>query len=219
MITEPAVPVASVVPAEVSETIGNLHRDVEKLRQELGQALEVWQSTLASERAQFGELVKHKELAWTEQENQWARQSQAYEQRLEELKSEFEARLKATEQNAAQALSQLDDDWQRDKLDWGSRDQWQAERRVLEEKVASLESALAEKKTVAGPTQATVKALQSQLLEFQQTVASFQDRAGRSDELVNACVQALDYQISVLYDLIQHFAVQAPADEPPLNLV
>lgn len=120
MITEPEVPVASVVPAEISETIGNLHREIEKLKLELGQALEVWQSTLTAERAQFGELLKHKELAWAEQENQWARQSQAYEQRLEELKSDFEARLKQTEQNASQALAQLDDDWQRDKLEWGN---------------------------------------------------------------------------------------------------
>ena len=56
----------------------------------------------------------------------------------------------------------------------------------------------------AGPTPETVKALQAQLLDFQQTVASLQDRASRSDDLVNACVQALDYQISVLYDLVQH---------------
>jgi hypothetical protein len=219
MITEPPVPIASTVPAEISDTIGILHRDVEKLKVELGQALEVWQSTLVSERAQFSELLAHKELAWAEQESQWARQSQAYEQRLEELKLDFEARLKQTEQNAAQALAQLDDDWQRDKLEWGTRDQWVIERQALEEKIASLESALAEKKTAAGPTPVTVKTLQSQLLEFQQTVASFQDRAARSDELVNACVQALDYQISVLYDLVEHFAVQAPASEPPLNLV
>jgi hypothetical protein len=118
MITEPAVTDASAVPAEISETIGNLHRDIEKLTLELTQAREVWQSTLASERAQFSELLKHKELAWAEQENQWARQSQAYEQRLEELKSDFEMRLKQTEQNASQALAQLDDDWQRDKLEW-----------------------------------------------------------------------------------------------------
>jgi hypothetical protein len=220
MITEPEVSVASVVPTEISETIGSLHNEVEKLRLELGQALGVWQSTLASERAQFGELLTYKELAWTEQENQWARQSQIYEQRLEELKSDFEARLKQTEQNASQALAQLDDDWQRDKLEWGSRDQWLLERRILDEKVASLESALAEKKiAVANPTPATVKALQGQLLEFQQTVASFQDRAARSDELVNACVQALDYQISVLYDLVEHYSDKPSGAESPLNLV
>jgi len=215
MITEPAVPGSTVVPTEISETIGNLHGEINKLKLELGQAMDVWQSTLASEKGQLGELLKHKELAWTEQENQWAKQSQAYEQRLGDLKADFEARLKQTEQNAAQALAQLDDDWQRDKLEWGSQEQWAIERQALKEKVASLESALAEKKASASPTPDTVKVLQGQLLEFQQTVASFQDRAARSDELVNACVQALDYQISVLYDLVQHFVVQVPAGEPP----
>jgi chromosome segregation ATPase len=218
MITEPAVPGTSVVPTEISDTIGNLKSEISKLKLELGQALDVWQSTLASERAQFGELLKHKELAWSEQENQWAKQSQAYEQRLADLKDDFEARLKITEQNAAQALGQLDDDWQRDKLEWGSREQWAIERRALEEKVAALERALAEKKESTGPTPDTVKALQGQLSEFQQTVAAFQDRAARSDELVNACVQALDYQISVLYDLVHHYSVQVPTGESPQTI-
>jgi chromosome segregation ATPase len=219
MITKPAVPEASVVPTEVSDSIGKLQGEVEKLKMELAQALEVWQTTLASERVQFGELLKHKESAWLEQENQWAMQSQTYEQRLEALKTDFESRLKQTEQNAAQALAQLDDDWQRDKLEWGARDQWPVERGVLQEKIASLETELAEKKSSASPSPDIVKTLQGQLLEFQQTVASFQDRAARSDELVNACVQALDYQISVLYDLVQHFAVPTPSSEPPLDLV
>jgi len=144
MITEPAVSVASVVPAEISETIGNLHNEIEKLRLELGQALEVWQSTLVAERAQFDELLKHKELAWSEQENQWARQSQAYEQRLEELKSDFEVRLKQTEQNASQALAQLDDDWQRDKLEWrnatGSDERANACLDVMEHEISALKN-------------------------------------------------------------------------------
>lgn len=37
-------------------------------------------------------------------------------------------------------------------------------------------------------------------------MGQLQSRASQSDELVNACVQALDYQISVLYDLIHHHA-------------
>ena len=43
-------------------------------------------------------------------------------------------------------------------------------------------------------------------------------RADRSDELVNACVQALDYQISVLYDLLQHYTSEASGG-PPTDLV
>ena len=65
------------------------------------------------------------------------------------------------------------------------------------------------KDAAAGPTSATVRALEDQLLAFQQTVASFQDRSARSDELVGACVQALDYQISVLYDLVHHYTLES----------
>jgi len=204
MITETA---ATAVPPQISESIGKLQTEVEKLQQELTQALDVWQSTLKTEKSQFDELLKHKELAWREQEEQWARQSQAYEEKLETLRSEFESRLKQSETFAAHALGELDDAWQRDKLEWGptARDQWPSQRRELEEKVRSLERAL-EEKTKAGPTQSTIQALEAQLVQFQQTVTSFQDRAARSDELVSACMQALDYQISVLYDLVHHYA-------------
>jgi lipid II:glycine glycyltransferase (peptidoglycan interpeptide bridge formation enzyme) len=220
MITEPAVPV-SAVPAEIAEAATKLHTDVEKLQRELPQALEVWQSTLAAENNHFENLLQHKELAWKEQEDQWAKQSQAYEERLEVMKSDFEARLKQTEQNAAHALAELDDDWQRDKLDWGPKAEGADQHLVLEEKVRLLERELADLKAAraktdsAGPTPATVKALQDQLLEFQQTVASFQGREARSDELVNACVQALDYQISVLYDLLQHYTSETSGVGPP----
>jgi chromosome segregation ATPase len=204
MITEPS---AAVVPPEIYQNIETLHGEVEKLQRELSQALEIWQSTLADEKKKFDDLVEHKELAWQEQDSQWARQSQAYEERLSELKFEFESRLKQTEQNASRALSELDDTWQRDKLEWGpaAQAEWPAERRELQAKVKSLEEELAglKQEHAAGPTPETVKALQNQLLEFQQTVASLQDRTSHSDELVSACVQALDYQISVLYDLVQ----------------
>jgi lipid II:glycine glycyltransferase (peptidoglycan interpeptide bridge formation enzyme) len=224
MITEPAVPV-SAVPSDIAETVTKLNADVEKLQRELAQALEVWQSTLEAEKNHFDNLLQHKELAWKEQEDQWAKQSQLYEERLEVLKSDFETRLKQTEQNAAHALAELDDDWQRDKLDWGPKDEGAEQRLKLEEKVQLLERELAELKEAhakadgAGPTPTTVKALQGQLLEFQQTVASFQNRAARSDELVSACVQALDYQISVLYDLLQHYTSEASGGGPPTDLV
>jgi DNA repair exonuclease SbcCD ATPase subunit len=187
MITEPS---AAVVPPEISENIEKVHGDVEKLQRELAQALDVWQTTLASEKNQFDDLLKHKELAWREQEEQWAKQSQAYEERIEALKAEFESRLKQNEQQATQALAELDDAWQREKLEW------QNPAPVLAP-------------APAGPSPSDVEALQNQLREFQETVSLLQDRASRSDELLNACLQALDYQISVLYDLVHHYAVQS----------
>ena len=150
MVTETA---SVAVPAEIADTIEKLHANVEKLQHELAQALEVWRSTLATEKNQFDELFRHKELAWNEQESQWAGQCEAYEKRLDLLKSDFETRLKQTEQNAAHALAELDDDWQREKLEWGPKDGWLEERRLLEERIQSLERALAEKgEAQAGPT-------------------------------------------------------------------
>jgi hypothetical protein len=208
MVTESS---SAVVPPEVFQNIESLNGQVESLQRELTQALDVWQTTIADEKTRFEDLLEHKDLASQEQDGQWARQKDAFEERLSEIKSEFEMRLLQTEQNATRALSELDDAWQRDKLEWGPAAQatWPAERRELEDKIQYLEEELAQLRkeqvlqTSAGPTPETVKALQAQLLDFQQTVASLQTRALRSDELISACVQALDYQISVLYDLVQ----------------
>jgi hypothetical protein len=220
MVTESS---SAVVPPEVFQNIEMLNGQVESLQRELTQALDVWQTTIADEKTRFEDLLEHKDLASQEQDGQWARQQEAFENRLAEIKSEFEMRLIQTEQNATRALSELDDAWQRDKLEWGPAAQatWPAERRELEDKIQSLEEELSQVRkepviqTAAGPTPETVKALQAQLLDFQQTVASLQDRASRSDELVNACVQALDYQISVLYDLVQHAI--SPSQEGDAN--
>src|ERR1700733_11040450 len=133
MITEKPT---DVVPPEIFQNIESLHGEVDKLQRELSQALEVWQTTLADEKKNFDELLEHKELAWQEQASQWSRQSQAYEERMTELKFELESRLKQSEQNAARALAELDDAWQRDKLEWGpqARAEWPTQRRELEAK-------------------------------------------------------------------------------------
>ena len=202
----------SAVPTEVFQNIDVLHEKVEKLQRELSQALEVWQGTLNDEKNKFSELLEHKDLAWQEQDVQWTRQCQAYEERLAEMKADFEARLKQTEQNAVRALAELDDAWQRDKLEWGpaARAEWPAQRRELEARAQALEQRIQELESrpevTTGPTPETVKALESQLTDFQQTVASLQNQAAQSDELVNACVQAIDYQISVLHDLVYQAA-------------
>src|SRR5439155_20827261 len=119
----------------------------------------------------------------------------------------FESRLKQNEQNAARALTELDDAWQRDKLAWGpaAQQEWPAQRRELEAKAQALEERLSEIEGVhaaerarlqarveeleglagsaPGPTPDTVKAPPSQLLEFQPTAASVQDDASRPDQV------------------------------------
>jgi hypothetical protein len=212
MITEPS---STVVPPDVFETIATLNGQVEHLKTELAQALEIWQSTLADEKKKFEDLLVRKELAFQEQESQWGRQSQAYEERLFELQSEFESRAKQAEQNATRALHELDDNWQRDKLEWGpiAQTEWRAQKQELETRAQALEQDLVQLKKEraeqpvivndSAPTSETVQALQNQLTQFQQTVATLQNQTSPSEEWVNACLQALDYQISVLYDLVQ----------------
>jgi len=179
------------VPAEVSEQIQSVHAEVETLQRELHQALEVWHGALLGEKNQFDELLRHKESAWMEQEAEWQRQKQAYEQRIQDLQNEFDIRLKQTEQNAVRSLNELEDAWQRDKLTWTpagapaaetapTTPDWIAEKQTLETRVLELETQLA------------------QLSE------SPADPVGFSNELLNACLQALDHQIEVLYDLVQN---------------
>ncbi len=211
----------AVVPPDVVHHIDQLHSGVETLQRELGQALTVWQTTLADEQTKFDTLRQHKELAWQEQDAQWARQAQSYEERLAEIKSEFESRLQQTEQNAARTLNELDDAWQRDKLEWAKAangDEWIRLRADLETKATSLEERIAiieqthasEKETllariheleqshsqdVTSPTPETVKALQAQLSEFQ-------GRASHSDELVQTSIHAIDAEITALHTLL-----------------
>lgn len=58
------------------------------------------------------------------------------------MKSDFEVRLMQAEQNAARALAEIDDAWQRDKLEWGpqAQSQWPIQRQELEKKVVELEA-------------------------------------------------------------------------------
>lgn len=220
MITEPSTAVA---PSEIYENIENVHQQVDALQRELAQATEVWKSTLAGEKEQFDTLLARKDMAAREQDGQWAAQSAIFEERLAQMRSDFEVRLMQAEQNAARALSEIDDAWQRDKLEWGpqAQSQWPLQRAELETKVRDLEAKVTQLEAervqqAAQPTSETVMALEKQLLEFQETVAQLQSRSSQSDELVNACVQALDYQISVLYDLIHHHAEPATPEATDL---
>jgi Skp family chaperone for outer membrane proteins len=221
MITETS---STVVPPEVFENIQTLNGQVENLQRELTQALEVWQATLADEKQKFEELLARKELAFQEQDGQWARQNQAYEERLAEMKTEFETRLSQTEQNATRALSDLDDAWQRDKLEWGpaAPSEWPAERRELQEKVKALEDELAgltqerALQDAAAPTPETVKALEVQLLESQQTASSLQDRATFSEEILSNSVKSLDDPIYFLSELVQQAISPAMGENPTL---
>lgn len=136
------------------------------------------------------------------------------------MKAEFDVRILQTEQNAARSLSDLDDAWQRDKLEWGpaAQSQWPAERRALEEKIQSLEAEIAKLKeehsaqAAAAPTTETVKALEVQLLETQQSATILQERAARTEGMLSDSVQSLDQQISVLYELVQQ-AITPPTGE------
>ncbi len=218
MITDPT---STGVPKEILENIDSVHARVEKVSQELSQALTVWGSTLSQEKEQFESLLSRKELAAQEQDELWARQCKVFEERLSEMKFEFETRLQQAEQNAARSLTELDDAWQRDKLDWGpeAQSQWPLQRRQLEAKVQALEVKLSQLEAEQqapkpiDPSQETIRALEGQLQEFQSTVAELQNRTSKSDKLVYACVQALDYQISVLSDLIYHHAEPQTATE------
>jgi hypothetical protein len=214
MITETSTP---AVPPETVEDIGKIHQDVDRLEQELAQALSVWQSTLDAEKNQFDELLRHKEFAWKEQEEQWARQSQIYEQRLVELQSEFEGRLKQIEQNAARSLTDLDDLWQRDKLEWGpvARSEWPAQRRGLEAKIQSLESLVAELERARVSDRETYEA---RIQDLETQAGSSQTPVLTSGDPVQAYLSALDEQIEVLHHFVQQ--ATAPASETgPSELV
>jgi hypothetical protein len=210
MITDQSTP---AVPAETVEDIGKIHQDVDRLEQELAQALAVWQSTLDAEKNQFDELLRHKELAWKEQEEQWARQSQIYEQRIVDLQAEFESRLKQIEQNAARSLTDLDDLWQRDKLEWGpvARSEWPAQRRELEAKIHSLEGLVAE---LERSRTAERETFEGRIRELEPQADVPQEQIKTSGDPVQAYLQALDEQIEVLHLFVKQATAPAPETGP-----
>lgn len=107
--TSPAV-------AEFSKTVARLRSDIENIQRELDQAATVWRATLSDEKKEFGQLLQNKRHNWDEEEAKWQKQRDAYEQKIRELEAFFLNRLDLSERNAVRALNDLDDAWQRDKL-------------------------------------------------------------------------------------------------------
>ncbi len=104
--------------AELSDTLAELRAELTAARQELDTTIQAWQSAIVSEKKDFQELYAAKSQEWATREKDWQEQRAAYEQKINELDSQFRTQLGVTEQNALQALNELDDSWQRDKLQW-----------------------------------------------------------------------------------------------------
>lgn len=210
-------PGAAVLP-EVQSQISLLQQQIVQLQQELSQAQEVWRATLEAEKSQFEDLRQHKELAWKEQEEQWQRQRAAYEERIETLESDLKARLEQAEHNGLRALRELDDAWQRDKLEWGppARAEWVSLKPALESRIQELEAQLKASedarqadRQAALDARAPIEAMRDQLTQFQTRMEAMQSGAER-DALIQASLETLDSQIQVLYDLVQLFTSDTP---------
>lgn len=185
------------VPTEVTEQIQTLKTQVETLQRELSQAMEIWHQTLQGEKRNFAELLLHKESAWQEQEAEWLKQKQAFEQRIEDMQTEFESRLRQTEQNATRTFNELEDAWQRDKLSWQTPKPQPTPELAPEQSLAPW---LEEKQTL----ETRIRELEARLMEVPAAVETVSEKSPLSDELLQACLHALDHQIEVLYDLVQH---------------
>ena len=187
--------------SEASDTLAALDRKVEGLRSDLGnvqleldQALEVWRSALISEKKEFEALLQAKESVWNEQESEWQHQRGAYEQKIQALESAFKAQLDASEQSALRALNELDDAWQRDKLQWTSDTSGRIKEQEKTLEVLRLRSADLEN---------LVQKLQSERAEFQ-AAASAPEHPSSSTwtQTQLACLEA---QVAALDDLITAF--------------
>jgi len=123
VLTEAPAPLTSL-----SETVERLRSDLENIQRELDQALEVWRSTLITEKKEFQAQLQNQQQTWNADDRQWQRQREAYEQKIQDLQKTFDDQIALTEQNALRALNELDDSWQRDKLHW----QQESSRRIKE---------------------------------------------------------------------------------------
>ena len=123
MITEAPAP-----PSTLSETVEQLRSDLDNIQRELDQVLEVWRSTLINEKKEAQALFQNQRQIWNQEDQQWQEQRQAYEQKIQDLQKTFADQMALTEQNALRALNELDDSWQRDKLQW----QQDSSRRIKE---------------------------------------------------------------------------------------
>lgn len=162
MLTEAPAPLTSL-----SETLEHLRSDLENIQRELDQALEVWRSTLINEKKEFQTQLQNQQQTWNEEDRQWQQQRQAYEQKIHDLQKTFDDQVALTEQNALRALNELDDAWQRDKLQW----QQDSSRRIKELESREIHDAHERQKQ-----ETAIQELQEQILHLEAQVED-RDRA------------------------------------------
>lgn len=140
-----------------------LRSDLENVQRELDQALGVWRQTLINEKREFQSKIQGHQRAWEDDENRWQDQRKAYEDRVIQLETAFQAQLTTSEQNALQSLNALDQAWQREKLNWHQAAQqkvtdlekreaeWKLEQERLTVQVRDLEAQLDQARTLTPP--------------------------------------------------------------------
>lgn len=143
----------------LSSTVERLRSDLENVQRELDQALGVWRQALITEKREFQTALVAKQRLWDDQETQWQRMRQSYEERILQLENNYQAQLQATEQNALRSLNDLDETWQRDKMTWhqgasqrmkdleAEKTTWAAQEERLQSRIVELETRLTEETT------------------------------------------------------------------------
>src|SRR5690242_5875335 len=108
----------SITLADLSTKLDELRSDLQAAQRAFDSSIQAWQASLAAEKKDFQDLYQAKQAQWETREKEWLDQRASYELKISQLDNHFRTQLGVTEQNALRALNDLDDSWQRDKLQW-----------------------------------------------------------------------------------------------------
>ena len=104
--------------APLSEALERVRSELNAIQLELDHTLGAWRGKLAQEKETLRVLLEAKQNVWAQQEGEWQQQRLAYERKIQELERFFEEKLAVVNQNALRALNELEDTWQREKVQW-----------------------------------------------------------------------------------------------------
>jgi len=101
--------------APIEDQFEKLDSELRDIQKELSQAMDVWRTTLLTEKEELKSSFETKYADWKKQGQSFERDRIAYEQKIQELQHFFEGKLKLAEQNAFQALQQMEATWKAEK--------------------------------------------------------------------------------------------------------
>jgi chromosome segregation ATPase len=211
-------------PEDLRKSFERLQTDLNIVQSELEQALGVWRSILLTEKQEFQKVLDDREKAWAQEEAQWQKDREAYEQKVHELETYFKDQLLTTEKRAVHALNELDAAWQQERSRWQETINQKTEefrqtddirndaRHQIEKRIEDLEAENAqlrersERLTQSAQDSlakdAEIQRLQEHIASLQNQTVTIDETQKKQEEHVHVYMNTLETQVAALEDFV-----------------